>query len=53
MDQRTLCLYLNRKGFSVNAIRDELVQILGPDAIADLTVMFYLRASHWMAQNEE
>jgi hypothetical protein len=29
------------------------VHIIGSDAIAYSTVMSYLRASHWMAQNEE
>jgi hypothetical protein len=32
---------------------DELVKVLGSDAIAYSTVTFYLRASHWRAQNEE
>jgi hypothetical protein len=53
MDQRTICLYFNRKGLSAKAIHDKLVQVLGFDAIADSTVTSYLRASDWMAQNEE
>jgi hypothetical protein len=52
MNQSTICLYLNRKGLSAKAIRDELVQVLRFDAIAYSTVISYLRASHWMAQNE-
>jgi hypothetical protein len=53
MDQRTICLYLKRKGLSAKAIHDELVQILSSDAIADSMVISYLRASHWRAQNEK
>jgi hypothetical protein len=53
MDQRTICLYLNRKGFSAHAIHNELVQVLGSDAIAYSTVTFYLRASDWTAGKEE
>jgi hypothetical protein len=53
MDQRTICLYLNRKGFSAKAIHDELVQVIGFDAIAYSTVTSYMRASHWRTQNEE
>jgi hypothetical protein len=34
MDQRTICLYLSRKGFSAHAIHEELVQLIGPDVIA-------------------
>jgi hypothetical protein len=53
MDQCTSYLYLNRKGLSAQAIHDELVQVLGSDAIAYSTVISYLGASRWMAQNEE
>jgi hypothetical protein len=53
MDQYTICLYLNRKGLSAQAIHDELVQVLGSDVIAYSTVTFYLGASRWMAQNDE
>jgi hypothetical protein len=53
MDQRTICLYLSRKGFSAHTIHDELVYILGPDAIAYSTVTYHLRASRWTAQTEE
>jgi prophage maintenance system killer protein len=45
MDQRTMCLYLSRNGFSVHAIHEELVQILCPDAIAYSTVTYHLRES--------
>jgi hypothetical protein len=53
MDQRTICLYLNRKGLSAQAIHDELVQILGSDVIAYLTLTSYVGASRWRAQNGE
>jgi hypothetical protein len=53
MDQRAICLYLSRKGFSAHAIHEELVQILGPDAIAYSTVTYHLRVSRWTAQTEE
>jgi hypothetical protein len=53
IDQRTICLYLNRNELSAQAIHDELVQILESDAVAYSTVTSYLRASRWMAQNEE
>jgi hypothetical protein len=53
MDQRTICLYLNRKELSAQTIHDELVKVLGSDAIAYSTVTSYLRVSRWRAQNEE
>jgi hypothetical protein len=53
MDQRTICLYFSRKRFSAHAIHKELVQILGPDAIAYSTVICHLRASRWTAQTEQ
>jgi hypothetical protein len=53
MDQCTICLYLRRKGFSAQAIHEELVQILGPDAITYSMVTYHLRASRWTAQTEE
>jgi hypothetical protein len=53
MDQRTICLYLNRKKFLAKPIHDEFVQVIGSDAIAYSTVIFYLGVSRWRAQNEE
>jgi hypothetical protein len=53
MDQSTICLYLRKKGLSAQTIHDELVQILGSDAVASSTVTFYLRASHWTDWKEE
>jgi hypothetical protein len=52
-ETRSICLYLNRNGLSAYAIHDELVQVLGSDAIALSRVTFYLRASHWTAGKEE
>jgi hypothetical protein len=53
MDESTICLYPNRKGLSAQAIHDKLVHVLRSDAVAYSTVTSYLRASRWMAQNEE
>jgi hypothetical protein len=53
MDQYTICLYLTRKGLSAQEIHNELVQILGYDAITYSAVIFYFSASRWRAQNEE
>jgi hypothetical protein len=53
MDQRTICICLNRKELSAQAIHDELVQILGSDVITYWMVTSYLGASRWRAQNEE
>jgi hypothetical protein len=53
MDQSSICLYLNRKGLSAQAIHDQLVQIFGADAIACSKMTFYLRQSQSMAKNEE
>jgi hypothetical protein len=53
MGQRTIWVYLNRKGLSAQVIHDEFVQVLGFDVIAYLTVTSYLGVSRWRAQNEE
>jgi hypothetical protein len=53
MDQRSICLYLRRKGLSDQAIHNELVKVLGSDAAAYSTMTLYLRACHWRALNEE
>jgi hypothetical protein len=52
MNQRSICLYLDRKALSAQAIHDEIVQVLGSDAVAYSKVTFYLRASHWTAGKE-
>jgi uncharacterized protein YueI len=38
MNQRSICLFLARKGLSARAVDNELTVVLGADAIADLTV---------------
>jgi hypothetical protein len=53
MNQCAICLYFNRKGLSAQEIHNELVKVLGFDAIASSTVTSYLHASHWTAQKEE
>jgi hypothetical protein len=53
MGQCSICFYRNKKRFSAQAIHDELMRILGSDAVAYSMVTFYLRASHWTAWKEE
>jgi hypothetical protein len=43
MDQRSICLFLAMKGLSARDVHNELVAVLGPDAIAYSTVTNYLR----------
>jgi hypothetical protein len=43
MEQRSICLFLQRKGLSAQVIHNELANVLGADAIADSTVTLYLR----------
>jgi hypothetical protein len=40
-------LFLTVKGLSAQAICNELVAVLGPDAIGDFTVTNYLRQRHF------
>jgi hypothetical protein len=49
MDQRSIILFLARKSLSFRDIHDELVVVLGPDAIDDSTVTKYLRQSRLTA----
>jgi hypothetical protein len=42
MDQRTIAIYLERKGLSARAIHEDLVATLGQDAVAYSTVTRYL-----------
>jgi hypothetical protein len=53
MDQSTICLYLKRKGLSGQTIHDQLMQVIGSDAVAYSTVTSYRGLSRWRAQNEE
>jgi hypothetical protein len=43
MDQKSIAMYLNRKGCTAQVIHDDLVAILGEEAIAYSTVRKYLR----------
>jgi hypothetical protein len=43
MDQKSIVLYLNRKGWMGRVIHDDLVATLGEEAISDSTVTKYLR----------
>jgi hypothetical protein len=43
MDQRSICLFLAMKRLSSEAIDNELVAVLGPDAIGYSMVTIYLR----------
>jgi hypothetical protein len=43
MDQRSICLFLAMKGLSARDVHNELVAVLGPDAIVYLTVTSSLR----------
>jgi hypothetical protein len=45
MDQRSIVLYLNRKGLTGQVIHDDLVATLGAEAIGDSTMRNYLRAA--------
>ena len=43
MDQRSICLFLEMKGLSARAIHNELIAVLGSEAVAYSTVTKYLR----------
>jgi hypothetical protein len=43
MDQKSIVLYLNRKGWLTRVIHDDLVATLGEEAIAYSIVTKYLR----------
>jgi hypothetical protein len=43
MDQRSICLFLAMKGLSSRDVHNELIAVLGSDAIAYSTVTSYLR----------
>jgi hypothetical protein len=47
MDQRSISLFLAMKRLSAQAIYNELVAVLGPDAISYSTVTNYLRQRHY------
>ena len=43
MDQRSIVLFLDRKGLKATDIHNELVAVLGSDAVSYSTVTRYLR----------
>jgi hypothetical protein len=45
MDQRSIGIYLNRKGLTVQVIHDDLVATLGAEAIVYSTVTNYFRVA--------
>jgi hypothetical protein len=47
MDQQSICLFLAMKRLSAQAIYNELVAVLSPDAIGSSTVTNYLRQLHF------
>jgi hypothetical protein len=47
MDQRSITIYLERKGLSARTIHDDLVATLRPDAVADRTVTRSLRETRF------
>ena len=52
MDQRSIVLYLARKGLRGTEIHRDLEETLGPEAIAYSTVTFYLRTSRFRIPTE-
>jgi hypothetical protein len=47
MDQRPICLFLATEPLSAQAIHNELVAVLDPDAIGYSTLTNYLRQRHF------
>jgi hypothetical protein len=52
MDQCTTVLYLRMKGLSTEAIHQDLVATLGPEAVAYSIVMWYRGTLEFVGQNE-
>jgi AraC-like DNA-binding protein len=53
MDQRSIALYLAKKGLSAAAIHGDLGETLGPQAVAYSTVTMYLRTLSFRGKTEE
>jgi hypothetical protein len=51
MDQRSISLYLNRKGLTAQVSHDDLVAKLGAEVIAYSTATNYLRAARIIARD--
>jgi hypothetical protein len=52
MDQKPIVLYLRMKGMTVDAIHDDLVRVLGKDAVAYSTVTKYARSAQFSGRKE-
>jgi hypothetical protein len=44
MDQKAIVLYLHMRGMSLDAIHEDLVRVLGENAVAYSTVTKYVRS---------
>jgi hypothetical protein len=53
MDQRSIALYLAKKGLSATAIRRDLEETLGPEAVPYSTVTIYLRTLSFRGKTKE
>jgi DNA-binding MarR family transcriptional regulator len=53
MDQRSIVVYLAKKGLSVRAIHRDLEETFGPEAVAYSTVTMYLRTLSFRGKTEE
>jgi hypothetical protein len=53
MDQRSITLYLAKKGLSATAIHRNLKETLVPEAVAYSTVTMYLRTLSFRGKTEE
>jgi hypothetical protein len=53
MDERSICLFLAMKGLSARDVHNELVAVLGPDAIVFSIVTSYLRQQQFPTISSE
>lgn len=53
MDQKSICVFLHKKGLSSEQVHSELVQVLGTEAVAYSTVTKYIRSSSFKAIRDE
>jgi hypothetical protein len=52
MDQKAIVLYLHMRGMSLDAIREDLVHVLGENAVAYSTVTKYVRSEKFSPKND-
>jgi hypothetical protein len=52
MDQKAIVLYLHMRGMSLDAIHDDLMRVLGENAVAYSTVMKYVRSEKFPPTND-